>query len=80
LTDMSEEAPLSIQDAHHLMEVLDKDIPDYDKRQVALLLLILAADPSRAQKGEEVVGYSPRTSTWIDCYGDGDDFYGCYGC
>ena len=79
LTDMNKESPISIQDAHHLMEVLDKDITEYDKCRVALLLLILAANSSLAEKGE-VVGYSPRTycsgisieeyeAAYMECYG-----------
>ena len=79
--DMKKKSPLTVEDATHLMAVLDKDIPECDKKQVALLLLILAANPELAEKGD-VVGYSPRTSgtvcTGFGDYGDGD-FYG-YGC
>jgi len=77
---MKKKTPLTVEDATHLMEVLDKDIPECDKKRVALLLLILVANPELAEKGE-VVGYSPRTSIWCGSgndYGDGD-FYG-YGC
>jgi hypothetical protein len=82
LTDMNEESPISVQDANYLMEVLNEDIADCDKSRIALLLLILAANPSLAEKGD-VVGYSPRTFHNPSSFTDEEyeaAYMQCYGC
>ena len=73
------EPSLTIEDAKHLMEVLDNDIPSWDKKNIALLLLILASNPDLAENGSPV-GYSPRSyhgGHYADDYGS--EYYG-YGC
>ena len=67
---------LTIQDAKYLMDVLDKDIDDWEKPRIALLLLILSANPDLAKDGKEVVGYSPRAY----CGGMGDQYGFGYDC
>ena len=76
---MTKESPITVEDATHLMEVLDTDIPECDKKQIALLLLILAANPELAEKGD-VVGYSQRTYHGISIADYDDAYYGYYGC
>lgn len=73
---MLDEPLLSIEDAKHLMEVLDNDIPTWDKKNIALLLLILASNPDLAENGSPV-GYSPRTyhNTHTD-WEYGGEYYG----
>lgn len=51
---------LTIEDAKHLMEVLDNDIPTRDKKNIAFLLLILASNPDLAENSSPV-GCSART-------------------
>jgi len=58
------------------MEVLDNDIPSWDKKSIALLLLILASNPELTEKGSPI-GYSPRTHHSSH---DDDLEYGYYGC
>jgi hypothetical protein len=49
------ESPITVEDAKHLMEVLENDIPYWENREkIALLLLILAADPSLAKDNDIV--------------------------
>lgn len=45
---------ITIQDAMHLMKVLENDIPICDKSKIALLLLVLSANPEMANHGEIV--------------------------
>lgn len=52
---------LTIEEAKHLMEVLDNDIPSWDKKNIAFLLLILASNPDLVENGRQAVGHSPRT-------------------
>lgn len=74
---------LTIQDAIHLMQVLDNDIPYWDRKNIAFLLLILASNPDLVGEGKSPVGFSPRTHSntmhgdWE--YGDDGGYYG-YGC
>lgn len=72
---------LNIEDAKHLMEILDNDIPTWDKKNIALLLLILASNPDLVENDKQVVGYSPRTySSDYAHLNFGDEDYCGYGC
>ncbi len=69
------DVPITIHEAKFLMDVLENDIPYWERDKIALLLLILSANPSLAEKQIELVGYSSRTIQrsylWDDSmYGD----------
>ena len=73
------ESPITIHEAKALMEVLENDIPSWEKSKIALVLLILASNPSLAENGKEIVarnkwegrsscytgvGYDPDKEDW----------------
>lgn len=72
MTEQKEQI-LTLQDAFCLMNVLENDIPNWERNRIALLLMILSANPDMAKDGKEVVGYSPRTQTHRD---DWEGYYG----
>lgn len=55
INDVMTESPITIHEAKALMEVLENDIPSWEKNKIALLLLILAANPSLAENGQNLL-------------------------
>ncbi len=71
------ETVITIHEAKCLMEILENDIPSWEKSKIALLLLILSANPEMVQKNEKVVTdrWSERSSNRYS----NDDDYNYYG-
>lgn len=63
------ELPITIYEAKCLMEILDKDIPEWNKSKIALLLLILSANPSLVKEGEEIL--TSKFGRTARCYSNG---------
>lgn len=76
---MNDEILITIHEAKHLMDVLEKDIPSWERSKIALLLLAIAANPSLVKDGKSVLaanrweGRTGSPSWYDDGYGD---YYG----
>lgn len=66
--------PITIQEAYHLMGVLENDIPYWQRSKIALLLLILSANPKMVEQGDAITDKHSQRSY----YGVGGraDWYG----
>lgn len=70
------EAPITIHEAKALMEILDKDIPSWEQSRIALILLILSANPLLAKDGKEIIAKSKREGRTSSYCGMGSNDYG----
>ena len=74
------ESNITIQEAYQLMMVLEKDIPTWEKSRIAMVLLILAANPSFIEESKPVVvnkyGCSRPSRITRIYYDDDDDWRG----
>ena len=77
---MNKKVLITIHEAKHLMDVLENDIPTWERSKIDLLLLTLAANPSMAKKGKSPLAenrWEGRTTSpynqeyYESVYGDG---------
>lgn len=56
------EQVITIQDAMYLMKALENDIPICDRSKIALLLLVLSANPSLTDDGSIITNKRRQTT------------------